>query len=200
VPTNSFNFIPLFLLLFPQVSVHFYISMIPPTTTAMIATIADISNLLAALVLLALAAIPPAAALDAAELLAATTGEATESPAAVTYTRWVDVDRPVEVLLVGVPFTTVTTTLLAVTIRTEGEAVSSTPSEVVVSGSSVVAEVGLLVVLSVSLPVPEEADEETKEDEAAPAAIVPLPDDDEEALFAPSDARAAPAPGEEEED
>lgn len=101
---------------------------IPPTTIAAMATMADISNLLAALV-------PSACA------LALTPNEAdVAAPVAslaVTYTRCVEVERPVEVLLVGVPLTTVTTTSLAVTTLVDWTAVSSTPSEVIVSGSEV---------------------------------------------------------------
>lgn len=66
-----------------------------------------------------------------------------------------DVERPVEVLLVRTPFTTVTTTLFSVTTLNEGEAESVTPSEVV------------------SCAADDEAGDAEDEDEAAPA-MVPL--------------------------
>lgn len=93
----------------------------------------------------------------------------------------VEVDLPVDVLLVGVPFTTVTTTLFSVTMLMLGEADSSTPSEVISRGSEVVG------VALVEGPVPPEeleedavpavplfAEEEPEEEDAGKA-IVPSP-------------------------
>lgn len=105
-----------------------------PTTIAAINTSALASSLLAAL-------LEPAALMPEREVVVCAVAAGSRSvlagSEAVTKTRWVDVERLAVVDEVGVPSTTVTTTLEAVTTCIEREAESSTPSESVVSPAAV---------------------------------------------------------------
>lgn len=104
-----------------------------------------------------------------------------EASLAVTKTMCVDVDRPVEVDDVGVPSTTVTTTLDSVTTCTDGDAETTTPSEVDSEAEAeaivpAAAKGDRLVVSSLS-PLPSSADGAFSESSADD------PDDDGEDAF-----------------
>ena len=147
-------------------AVHSSLSAAPVNLPFAPAAAATPSDAVLAPVVSAAAAAPPSSAVE-------------EGSLAVTKTMCVDVDRPVEVDDVGVPSTTVTTTLDSVTTCTDGDAETTTPSEVDAETEAMVpaAAKGDRLVVSSSSPLTSSADDALSDSPSDD------PNDDGEAAF-----------------